>query len=110
MDIQIRSEGTVKVVTITGTIDGATAPVAQTQINAQGGPGAKVVLDMGGVDFMSSAGLRMLLAAYRFIGGQGGRVVLARLPEELRDTMELTGFLNFFQTFDSVAAGIAELG
>ena len=49
--------------------------------------------------YMSSAGLRMLLVIYRTIVGQGGKVVLVGLSEELQDTMALTGFLDFFDHF-----------
>jgi anti-sigma B factor antagonist len=51
----------------------------------------------------------LLLVIYRTIKGRGGEVVLTRLPDDLRDTMEMTGFLDFFQYFDSVDGGLAAL-
>ena len=57
-------------------------------------PVCKIAIDMGGVTYMSSVGLRLLLVIYRTIKGNGGEVVLVRLPEDLRDTMEITGFLD----------------
>jgi anti-sigma B factor antagonist len=45
---------------------------------------------------MSSSGLRMLLVTYRMITGKSGMVILVGLSEEIRDTMSLTGFLDFF--------------
>ena len=61
--------------TIVGDIDGNTAPAAQEKILPAGAPDAKIALDMSGVAYMSSAGLRMLLVIYRQIMGQGGKVV-----------------------------------
>ena len=51
----------------------------------------------------------MLLATYRNVVGHGGHVVLVGLVEEIKDTMEMTGFLDFFAHFDTLAEGIAAL-
>lgn len=97
------------VVHLVGDIDGSSAPDAQAKILPLAEPGCKIAIDMGGVTYMSSAGLRLLLVIYRTIKGKGGEVVLIKLPDDLRDTMEMTGFLDFFQYFDSVDAGLAAL-
>ncbi len=94
---------------MTGEIDGSTAPQAQEQILALAGSGVKVALDMTGVTYMSSAGLRMLLLAYRTINGKGGKIVLVGLSNDLKDTMSVTGFLDFFTCTDTLDAGIKEL-
>ena len=64
---------------------------------------------MSRVSYMSSAGLRMLLASYRAIAGKGGTVLLAGLSEDLSDTMSLTGFLSFFKTSATVLEGVGLL-
>ena len=66
-------------------------------------------LDMSRVTYMASAGLRLLLVVHRTIGGQGGQVLLVGLSEDIRNTMEVTGFLDFFAHCDSLEAAIAEL-
>lgn len=111
MALQIDTEtiDLAKVVHLAGDIDGGSAPDAQAKILPLAEPGCKIAIDMGGVTYMSSAGLRLLLVIYRTIKGRGGEVVLIRLPDDLRDTMEMTGFLDFFQYFDSVDAGLAAL-
>ncbi len=107
MDANVSTFQKAKVVTIAGEIDGSTAPQAQAVILAQAEPGAKVILDMTGVTYMSSAGLRMLLTAYRTINGQGGKIVLVGLSSDLQDTMSVTGFLDFFTYCDTLDAGLA---
>jgi len=97
------------IVTIAGDIDGSTAPQAQEQILALAEPSARLVLDMSGVSFMSSAGLRMLLVTYRTVSAKGGRAVLVGLSEDLSDTMSQTGFLDFFAHYDTVDAALASL-
>ena len=101
MDITINVEEAVTIVTITGDIDGNTAPQMQEQILPEIGSRAKVLLDMAGVAYMSSAGLRSLLVLSRKaseykIDDREVQLILVGLSEEIRDTMEITGFLNLF--------------
>ena len=110
MEIKQEEVGNATVFTIEGDIDGNTAPDAQAQIVPLASPDARIAVDMSGVAYMSSAGLRMLLVIYRTIMGQGGKVVLVGLSEELEDTMTLTGFMDFFDHYDSLDEGIAALG
>ncbi|MDJ1182998.1 STAS domain-containing protein [Roseofilum casamattae] len=101
MDININVEDKVTIVTITGDIDGNTAPQMQEQILPEIGSRAKVLLDMTEVAYLSSAGLRSLLVLSRkaseyTINEQEVQLILVGLSEEIRDTMEITGFLNLF--------------
>jgi anti-sigma B factor antagonist len=109
MEISIKTVGQVTVVEVIGDIDGKTATEVQEQVSAQVQPGVKMILDMTQVGYMSSAGLRMLLATYRQVSSSDGRIVLAGLSEEIEDTMSMTGFLRFFTTHEAVEAGLAAL-
>jgi anti-sigma B factor antagonist len=82
----------VNVVRLAGDLDGNTAPNVQAQIMPLAIPKVKMILDMSGVSYMSSAGLRMLLVMYRTIISQSGKVVLVGLSEDIQDTMSMTGF------------------
>jgi anti-sigma B factor antagonist len=96
----------VNVVKLTGDLDGNTAPNVQAQIMPLATPNGKMILDMSDVSYMSSAGLRMLLVMYRTINGKSGKVVLVGLSEDIRDTMSMTGFLDFFTYFESLNEGL----
>lgn len=109
MDINVKILEQVTVVEIAGDIDGKTAPEIQGQILSLVQPGVKMILDMTQVGYMSSAGLRVLLAMYRQAKSSDGHVVLAGLSEEIEDTMSMTGFLRFFTTSETVEAGLAAL-
>jgi anti-sigma B factor antagonist len=110
MEITVKSSGQVMVVEMAGDIDSNTTPQAQEQILPLVQPGAKILLDMSGVEYMSSAGLRMLLSTYRQVSRQNGGIVLVGLAEEIKDTMSVTGFLNFFMIRDTVDEGLKALG
>jgi anti-sigma B factor antagonist len=109
MEITARQVRQVQVVEITGEINSNTAPDAQSGILAHAGPGVKMLVDMSRVSAMSSAGLRLLLIVYRTITGKGGKVHLVGLSEDLRNTMTMTGFLDFFSHHDDLDAGLAAL-
>ncbi|WP_291993010.1 STAS domain-containing protein [Candidatus Accumulibacter sp. ACC003] len=97
------------VVAVAGEIDGSSAPSLHDKILPLLQADCAVVLDLAGVSYMSSAGLRMLLLLYRKATANHGRVALAGLAESIRDTMEITGFLKFFTVASSVEEALATL-
>ncbi len=99
----------VNVVGLAGDLDGNTAPNVQAQILPLALPNAKMILDMSKVSYMSSAGLRMLLVMYRTIISKSGKVVLVGLSEDIRDTMSMTGFLDFFTYLETLDEGLKNL-
>jgi anti-sigma B factor antagonist len=109
MDVNVRAVLGITVVELAGELTWKSAPEAQQRVLEQARPDGKMCLDMSRVTYMASAGLRMLLVVYRAVSGRGGRVLLVGLPEDIRSTMEVTGFLDFFTHRDSLEAGIAEL-
>jgi anti-sigma B factor antagonist len=98
------------IVSVNGDLDGRTAPVAQQQIVPLIPDGGRIVLDMSSVPYMSSAGLRMMLLLYRQATAKDARIALAGLSEEIRDTMDATGFLDFFVVSDDVDSAVERLG
>ncbi len=109
MNINIQTLDSVKVVELIGDIDTKTAPSLTEKVLVLVEPGSKLIIDMNQVDYMSSAGLRMLLSLYRNATAKDGKLALVGLSEDLKDTMSVTGFLDFFTTFETVEAAIDAL-
>jgi anti-sigma B factor antagonist len=109
MDILVSSREGVSFVTIHGEIDGKTAPVAQGKVLTAAKENPKILLDLSGVEYMSSAGLRMLLSLYRQLVSDKGKVVLVGVSEMIQDVMDHTGFLRFFCLVNTVEEGLAAL-
>lgn len=65
-----------------------------------------IVFDMSGLEYMSSAGFRVLLAAQQTAKKADGEVVLALVPELIKESLELTGFLPLFKIFDNLPDAI----
>lgn len=106
MEINVKMTGQVTVVELQGEIEGKTAPLVQEQVLPLLQPGAKVLLNLTGVPYMSSAGLRMMLSTYRQATSNKARVALIGLSQEIQETMSATGFLRFFTLYDTVEAGL----
>ncbi|MDF7819911.1 STAS domain-containing protein [Runella sp. MFBS21] len=99
----------IAVIEVEGNIDSKTAPeFEKAAINAIKGQG-QVIIDLSKVEFLSSAGLRVLLMIYRQIKAQNGKVVLVGVSEEIQDVMSNTGFINFFIIVATIEEGIESL-
>jgi anti-sigma B factor antagonist len=109
MKIEIEEKAGITVARLAGEINSGTAGMVQEKLLELVEPGCKIVLEMSGVTYISSVGLRTLLLLYREINHQNGRVVLCGLPEMVYDTMFITGFLEFFETYDTCSAAQSAL-
>ena len=91
-----------EMIKIKGRVDSATAPqMAQALESASKAGKYKLVVDMSELEYMSSAGFRALLAAQRASKKfNRGEVVLASVPDRIREALELAGFTELFKTFD----------
>lgn len=87
---------------VKGRVDSATAPQLAQALEAANEAGKyKLVVNMSELEYMSSAGFRALLAAQRESKKfNRGEVVLAGVPERIREALELAGFTELFKTFD----------
>jgi anti-sigma B factor antagonist len=110
MQIQKGISGAVTVISLVGEVNSRTANRIEEEILPLVVPGCKLLLDMRDVEYMSSAGLRMLLLLHREVENQAGRVILVGLQEMIRDTMAITGFLDFFEDYEGMANGLEALG
>ena len=106
MEIQTTVEpGNLYILEIRGAIDGSTAAELRDAIVETAQPDRKLLLDMNGVNFMSSAGLRVMLLLHRQLQQSKCRVVLVGLLEPIYDAMEATGFLRYFDTAPDIPTG-----
>ena len=109
MEIEFETVDGIVVVTLFGELDSRTAPIVQEKLMGLPSPAARVLLEMSGVNYISSAGLRALLMLYRRMANSDGRVALVGLTESIRDVMTITGFLDFFAPYDPLTEGVAAL-
>jgi len=108
MEIQDRHVDGVTILSLKGSIDAMTAPKITEHIQSQVASGnINLVADLGGVDYTSSAGLRVLLGAIKDTRSQGGDLRLTGVQPDVLKVLNLSGFTNILKMFDSVDSAIA---
>ncbi|BBK40749.1 anti-sigma factor antagonist [Allostella vacuolata] len=76
-----------------GRLDSTTAPIAEQAIrDAMARSGHRLLLDMGELDYVSSAGLRVVLAAAKQTSAASGKFLVCDLKPQVRQVFELSGF------------------
>jgi anti-sigma B factor antagonist len=103
MQIAERSEGNVKVLDLTGQITFAQGDqMFKDKLNSLMHQGNKnILVNLGGVTGMDSAGLGELVSAYTTVTKAGGSMKLVNLTKRLHDLLSITKLLTVFETFDS---------
>jgi len=109
LNIDISADNGIAIAALTGSVDGNTASEAQSKLLPLMEQYKALAVDMSGVDFMSSAGLRMMLLIYRHAAAANIKIALANLDDQIRDTMSITGFLSFFTVCDSLEDALSSL-
>ena len=109
MNISTREVDTVTVVHFEGNLDTNTAPEAEQRFNDLISSGAsKILVDFGALDYISSAGLRILLATAKKLRGCKGELRLASLNETVKEIFDVSGFsalLNVYGTPEEALQG-----
>jgi anti-sigma B factor antagonist len=109
MEIHQTVVDSVTVLSLVGDLDSRSAPAAQEQILPSLPANRQILLDLTGVPFVSSAGLRTMLLIYRQAQCLDSTVALVGLSTELMSVLAATGFLAFFVVADSIPAGVEAL-
>jgi anti-anti-sigma factor len=106
MEINITTKEDITIVDIIGRLDGRTAPQAQQEIIPLIDSDCLLVINMKECDYVSSAGLRVILMIGKKLAAVDGEGALANLSDEVKDIMEMTGFDHVFENYDSIESAI----
>mgnify|MGYP002641510923 CR=1 FL=1 len=108
MEITTKEYKQCDLITANGRVDSATAAEFGKALEAVTNAGRfKIVLDLSAVEYMSSAGMRVLLASQKECKKLNrGEVVLAVVPDRIREALDLAGFVPLFTIFDDVVSAV----
>ncbi len=107
MNIKEDKQGKAIILTIEGRLDSSTSSTLEKKLISMIEDGGKdIILDFTDMDYISSAGLRVLLMAAKMVGKVGGRVVLAALSSNVKEVFDIAGFTNIFTIFASLEEAI----
>lgn len=91
MNITKQENGNELLFTLEGRLDTSTAPVLEAEIKSSIEGKSSLMLDFTGLEYISSAGLRVLLSAQKLMNKQGSMTV-KNVNESVMDVFEITGF------------------
>ena len=111
MEIEVSGTDRVAVVADAGRIDAYTAPDVEEKLLGLLGEQAErhVVVDLAGTDYVSSAGLRVLITLAKRAMQDGFSLRLCSLQEPVREVFDIAGFTRLFEIRDSQEAAVTEL-
>lgn len=114
MDITTRTQNGITLVAFAGSLDSNTSPKAQQTLDGMLAAGArKMVIDCTALDYISSAGLRVLLGTTKRLsgagGGMGSALRLFGLNQTVREVFQISGFSTILAVFATEADALKGL-
>ena len=95
MKIEITQTNESVVATIAGRLDTVTSSEFEKTLTPYfSSPGLELVLDCTAMEYISSAGLRVVLMAHKSLAANGGRFIIRNLSKEVRSIFDMIGFSN----------------
>ncbi|MBE6845511.1 MAG: STAS domain-containing protein [Ruminococcus sp.] len=93
MTIDKKTNGTELEMTLTGRLDTTTAPIFEAELKNSIDGVEKLVLNFENLEYISSAGLRVVLSAQKIMNEQG-KMVIRNVGDSIMEVFEITGFLD----------------
>ena len=109
MDIAEHTEADKLVIALGGRLDSNTSPDLEKLICPRMEDAVAVIVDMSRLDYVSSAGLRVLLKAAKIARSSQHRLALAGLTPEVQEVFDISGFNAIFSIYESRQSAIEAL-
>ena len=99
--------GQVTIITVSGRVDSVTAATLDSELTRVLHENDKLVLDLKGLTYLSSAGVRVIVRALQSAQKSGGGVRLAGIPNHVGDVLQTVGMMDRLQIYPSVNEAVA---
>lgn len=108
MEITEQDQGALVILQPIGRLDSASAPIFEKKMKDVLDRGNnKILVDLGKLDYISSAGLRVLLMGAKGTQARQGKVTLCAMKPKIREVLEVSGFLSIFTAYETRDAAVA---
>ena len=97
MTINVERDFELVTLEITGRLDTTTAPNLESVISELPEDTKELIFDMSGVEYISSAGIRVLLGAYKKMNTNQGIMRIEKANDMVREVFEMTGLLELLE-------------
>ena len=110
MDVVVEEKGEIIIVRVKGRLDAASSPQLEQKINSiiDGGH-FKILLDFSSVEYLSSAGMRLMLSVSKKLKSLEGKVVACSLNDEVMEVIKMAGFNQVIEFYPNEADSLAHL-
>jgi len=110
MEINSRKEDKGLIVSIKGRIDAVTAPDFEKSLSTWISQGETVlIVNLSELEYISSAGLRSILAIAKVLKAKGGKLIFACLKGTVKDVFKISGFGSIFQLYESEQEALSQV-
>jgi anti-anti-sigma factor len=110
VELSESSDGSVTVIAVKGRLDSATAPAFGERLSRTfAAPSRRLLIELSQLEYISSAGFRILLLATKRADQSDGQIVLAGVSGKVRELFDLGGFLDLFRICGTRDEGVDAL-
>ena len=110
MEIHVSNQKNATVVSVKGRVDAVTAPEFEKNLSDLISKGeTTLLLNFGDVEYISSAGLRSILATSKRLKDKQGKILFTGLRGPVEEVFKISGFPSIFKIFDSEETALKEM-
>ena len=107
MDIKETQHDDITLVSLAGRLDSSTSAQFEQYILTKVGGQPRLIIDFSSLDYISSAGLRVLLLTAKKVKQGNGRLILCALKDHIHEVFEISGFLSILDVRASETDALA---
>lgn len=110
IELKVDQKEGASIFALSGRLDSSTAPTVEEKIiqSIQSGT-HNVILDFAALDYISSAGIRVLVHCHKELEKKQGKILLVSVPKPIENVLYITGFLPYFKIYDGQSQAIEAL-
>jgi len=103
MEIDLEEKGAVGLIRLAGKLTAVEAPELEREVRrlAETDGLSYLLIDLKELEYISSAGLRVLLLGAKMMDTKGGQVFLCALRDNVREVFDISGFTSLFRMYDT---------
>ncbi len=110
MEINTKKEKGILIISVKGRMGEVTAPEFEERMRELIDEGeTRFIVDLEGLEYISSAGLRGLLTSAKTLKEKNGQIFLSGLTGAVKEVFEISQFISIFSIFESIEAALAEI-
>lgn len=110
MEITQEKQGNINIVKVKGRLDASTSgQLEETLGEFANEDRVRILVDCETLEYISSAGLRVLLAAAKELKKKNGKICLTSLNPNVKQVFEISGFTSIFPIYETTEAALADL-